>query len=233
MRDIGRGGSGLFGPPKGAPERPLIEASILFLAFYMASFISSGPPATDAFRPGYHLTVMAVNLPRALLVLYIMAVGDGLGHFGIGRLAPRDFARALLTALGAFAVIIAPAFLYSAIGVANPLFARAQSAPRAGIALIPFMIASSMATGYCEELFFRSYLMRRLGQAGLPTLWAAVASSLLFGSGHGYQGIVGVVSGCLLGLFFAWRWIDAKNIHEIAIGHGLYDAAVFAILVYS
>ena len=87
-----------------------------------------------------------------------------------------------------------------------------------------------MATGYCEELFFRSYLMRRLAQAGLPRIWTAIASSLLFGSGHGYQGVVGLVSGSLLGLYFAWRWDRARNIHEIALGHGLFDAVVFAAL---
>ena len=75
--------------------------------------------------------------------------------------------------------------------------------------------------------------MRRLGQAGLPRIWTAIASSLLFGSGHGYQGIIGIVSGSVMGLFFAWRWSATKNIHEIAIGHGLFDTAVFALLLYS
>ncbi len=75
--------------------------------------------------------------------------------------------------------------------------------------------------------------LRRLGQAGFPKLWAALASAALFGIGHGYQGIIGIVSGSLLGLFFAWRWYDSSDIHEIAIGHGLFDAAVFALAVYT
>jgi membrane protease YdiL (CAAX protease family) len=99
--------------------------------------------------------------------------------------------------------------------------------------LAPLVLASSVAVGYCEELFFRSYLMRRLGQAGLPLLWSAVVSSLVFGAGHGYQGVIGIVSGSLLGLYFAWRWIDGGNIHEIGLGHGLYDAVVTAIAIYS
>jgi membrane protease YdiL (CAAX protease family) len=75
--------------------------------------------------------------------------------------------------------------------------------------------------------------MRRLGQGGLPPLWAALASSLIFGAGHGSQGIVGIASGIILGLFFAWRWRSGGNIHEIGIGHGLYDTAITAVAIYS
>jgi membrane protease YdiL (CAAX protease family) len=233
MNGLGKDGGDPFGEPRGEPSQPLLEASLFFIAFYLATYVSSGVPATAVTRPGFHVMVVAMNLPRALLILYVMAVGDGLRLFSIGRICPTDIARGFLTALGAFAAILVPGMLFLALGVENPLFAQARSEPRAGVALIPLILASSMATGYCEELFFRSYLMRRLGQAGLPVLWSAVASSLLFGSGHGYQGIIGVVSGSLLGLFFAWRWNASKNIHEIALGHGLFDMAVLALLAYS
>jgi membrane protease YdiL (CAAX protease family) len=233
MHEPGRGREGPFGPPRGEPTKPLLEAFIVFIAFYLASYVSAVSPAASASRPVFHFMVVAANLPRLVLVLYLMAVGDGLRLFDIGRFKRTDAARGFLTALGAFAVILVPGLLFSAMGIENPFLAQVRSVPRAGLVLIPLILASSLATGYCEELFFRSYLMRRLGQAGLPRIWAAIVSSLLFGSGHGYQGIIGLVSGSLLGLFFAWRWSATRNIHEIAIGHGLFDAAVFAILIYS
>lgn len=233
MNESGRGRDGPFGPPRGAPANPLLETAIVFCVFYLAAYLSAGASAPAPSRAGYHIMIVAVNLPRALLVLYLMAVGDGLPLFGVGRYARVDLARGFFTALGAFALILAPGFFFSALGIENPLFAQARSGPRAGLWLIPLVLASSMTTGYCEELFFRSYLMRRFGQAGLPVLWAGIASSLVFGGGHGYQGVVGLVSGTLLGLFFAWRWNDSRNIHEIAIGHGLFDAAIFSILIYS
>jgi membrane protease YdiL (CAAX protease family) len=233
MDEPGTGGEGPFGKAKGEPERPLLEAFIVFLSFYFASFIFAGAPAKPLSGPAYHLAVLAVNLPRALLVLYIMAVGDGLRPFDIALPRPVDAARGLLCAVGALAVVIVPGLLFSALGIQNPFLAQAGSGTRAGPALFPLILASSMATGYCEELFFRSYLMRRLGQGGMPVLWAAIASSLIFGGGHGYQGVIGLVSGSLLGLFFAWRWQAGKNIHEIAIGHGFFDAAILAIVLYS
>jgi membrane protease YdiL (CAAX protease family) len=162
-----------------------------------------------------------------------MATGDGLALFNIARIRRADCARGLLCAIGAIGIVFLPTWAFSALGIENPLFLQARSWPRAGAGLVPLFLASSMATGYCEELFFRSYLMRRLAQAGLTPLWAAIVSSLLFGGGHGYQGVIGLVTGSLLGLFFAWRWGDSGNIHEIAIGHGLFDAAAFAIMLYS
>jgi len=226
-------GETLFGQPRGRPERPLLEACILFIAFYLASYGFAAAPGPAASSPEYHLSVLALNIPRGILVLYLMAVSDGLRLFKISGPRRIDAARGFLCALGAFAAILGPGFLFSAFGIENPLFAQAKVPPRLGVALIPFFFLSSLATGYCEELFFRSYLIRRLEQGGLPPLWAALASSLLFGSGHSYQGIVGLVSGSLLGLYFSWRWLKSGNIHEIAIGHGLFDVAAFAILIYS
>jgi membrane protease YdiL (CAAX protease family) len=222
-----------FGEPRGKPDRPFIEVFVVFIAFYLASYIFSGSSQIAISAPEYHLAVIAVNLPRALLVLYLMAISDGLRPFGILMIKRKDAVRGLLCAVGAFAVVLVPGLLFTALGIENSFLAQARSGPRGGAALIPLLLLSSMLTGYCEELFFRSYLMRRLGQAGIPRLWTAIISAILFGSGHGYQGIVGLVSGSLLGLFFAWRWTGSENIHEIAIGHGLFDAAVFAIVLYS
>ena len=57
-----------------------------------------------------------------------------------------------------------------------------------------------------------------------PGLIALAALSCLSPRGNGDD---------QLGLFFAWRWNDAGNIHEIAIGHGFFDTAAFCILIYS
>jgi uncharacterized protein len=215
------------------PERPLLEALILLFAFFLTSFLASWGSGLPPSRPRYHLAILLVNLPRALLVLFAMAAGDGLGPFGIGRAKPSDAWRGLACALGALALAFAAGLMLSSFGLENPLFARAKAEPRAAFALIPLFLASSLATGYCEELVFRAYLIRRLTQSGLPPPWAAVASSLVFAAGHGSQGLVGLASGFVLGLFFAWRWVASGDIHEIALGHGLFDASVFAIMLYS
>jgi len=220
---------------RGEPVRPLLEAVLLLAAFYLPAYLpwSSAFSPRDMMKAAYHLSLISVDLPRALFVLYLIAASDGLGPFGVKRIAARDPLRALFAASGAMAVVLCSGLCFSLFGIQNPLLAAAHSGPRAQAILAPLALASSLAVGYCEELFFRSYLIRRLGQAGLPLLWSAIASSLVFGAGHSYQGVIGVVSGSLLGLYFAWRWIDGGNIHEIGLGHGIYDAVVTAIAIYS
>jgi membrane protease YdiL (CAAX protease family) len=228
-------GTGIFGPPRGEPDRPLVEAAVVLAAFYVPAFLRFAPGASPGFlaSPAFHAGLIAVNAMRALLVLYVIATGDGLAAFGLGRPRGIDPLKGLLAALGALAFIVPAAFLFSSLGLKNPLMALSARGSGQAPAIIPLFLASSLATGYAEELFFRCYLIRRLERAGMPPPAAIVASSLLFGAAHGAQGVVGVVSTTLIGLWFAWRWHDRRNIHEIALGHGIYDAAVIAFTLYS
>jgi uncharacterized protein len=66
-----------------------------------------------------------------------------------------------------------------------------------------------VAVAFSEELLFRGYLIRRIGQL-MGNSWAAVlVSSLVFALGHGYAGSLGVVTigvmGVLLGVIYLWR----------------------------
>ena len=194
---------------------------------------SCGPSQISLSSTRYHLAVLAVNLPKAAFLLYIIAVSDGLGPFGLGGLRPKDVVRGLLCALGAATVIIVPGLLFSAFGIENSFLVQARSGPRASASLIPLFLASSMSTGYCEELFFRSYLLRRLGQVGLPPKWAAIVSALIFGLGHGYQGPVGLFRPVSSAYSSPGAGSTRRTSTRSPFGHGLFDAAVFAIALYS
>ncbi len=233
MRDHEQG-AGRLGPPRGEPERPLAEAAIVLAAFYASAFLPFAPRASPGFlaSPAFYTGLIAVNALRAFLLLFLMAGGDGLEAFGLKRFRKTDPLKGLLAAGGAFAAMLPPALLLPLLGLTNPLLASYHRVQGESLALIPLFAASSLSTGYAEELFFRSYLLRRLERAGLKPAWAALASSLLFGGAHGSQGLVGIASTSLVGLWFAWRWRKSRDIHELAIGHGLYDAAVFAIVLY-
>ncbi len=231
---IGRFAGQLATLSPGGPARPLLEAGLLFAALYLTAYLPADPMAIGSSlgRPDFHALVMATLIPKALLVLYLIARSDGLAAFGLVRPRILDGALGLLCAMGAVSVLIVPSLIFSILGLRNPLI-DATSGPKVPLLLLlPLVLASSLAVGYGEELFFRSYLIRRLRQAGLTGPWAALVSSLVFGSAHGLQGPLGLVLATLLGLYFAWRWLDAGNIHEIALGHAMYDAGVilFALL---
>ena len=217
----------------GPPSRPLLEAILLFAAFYLVAYLPSDPSAGRSLGTvRFYFLLLFDLVPKACVVLYLMARSEGLGAFGLAKPRFADIPRGTLVALGALALVAAPSFVLAALGLRNPLLEASTGSDTAAYLLVPLILLSSLVVGYGEELFFRSYLIRRLGQSGLPPPWAMIASSLVFGSAHGLQGPLGVALGSMLGMWFGWRWLRAHNIHEIAIGHAIYDAAVIIITLY-
>lgn len=217
---------------RGVPERPLLEAAILFAAQYFSAYLPSDLSAMGGrlASPAFYALSLASTIPGALLVLYMMATTDGLAGFGVARPTKASLYRGAALAAAALAAMLALGWLLRLLGVENPIWAGAG---KASPLLIPLVLAVSAATGYCEELYFRAYLLRRLAQAGLRPAWAIAASTALFAGAHGAQGVAGFATAGILGLAFAVRFSRGGDIHEVATAHGAYNAAVFLIALYS
>jgi membrane protease YdiL (CAAX protease family) len=221
----------------GSPVRPLAEAFLVFAAFWLGAWLPADPSAVGAalVKPLYHLALAVDILPKALLLLYLMHRLDSLASFGgVDRPRFADLSRAMTTAVGAILVVGSAAALISLVqpGIKNPLLSSAGRPSASPFALVPAVLLSSLAVGYAEELYFRVYLYRRLQQAGLTTFWAAAGTALLFASGHGLQGGLGIVLGLLIGSWFIWRRLRGANLHELALGHAIYDAVVMLASLY-
>jgi membrane protease YdiL (CAAX protease family) len=82
---------------------------------------------------------------------------------------------------------------------------------------------------FIEELFARGYLLNRLvdlvGANGAGVWWtAAAAQGLLFGLGHAYQGLGGIIMTGLIGLAFGAIYLLGKrNLWACIILHGIVD----------
>lgn len=209
---------------------------VLFALLYLPAYLPGDPVASGRALalPFTHFAILSQNLPRILFLLwFIRRSGDsaacGLDSPGRGRLAAAAgsalFAAAGALLLGLLARQAALAF-GGAEEAASPLVAALEAMPRPDPGLIPLVLASSFSIGYAEELFFRSYLMKRLGDWGLSPGGSALASALLFGSAHGLQGLAGLLGASLLGAWFAGLRLRGAGIHALGGGHALYDAAV-------
>jgi membrane protease YdiL (CAAX protease family) len=228
----GRGAARIPLSPRGAPDRPLLEAGVLLAAQYLTAYLPSDSSAIAGMlsRPAFYLVGMAGTLPGALLVLYMMGTTDGLAAFGVGRPSRSSLYRAAFLAAAALAAMFGLGWLFELLGVRNPIWAEGGTA---SLALLPLILAASAATGYCEELYFRAYLLRRLAQAGLSPAMSVAASTIVFACAHGAQGIAGFATAGILGLAFAWRFSRGRDLHEVAIAHAAYNAAVFIVELYS
>jgi membrane protease YdiL (CAAX protease family) len=96
-------------------------------------------------------------------------------------------------------------------------------------AILPLVVAACFATAYFEELFFRCYLPGELLRHGTSIIAASLAATLLFASGHLYQGFAGFTVAFVLGLYLSWARMKAGNIHAPALAHGFYNLGVLIL----
>jgi len=89
--------------------------------------------------------------------------------------------------------------------------------------LILWMLVS-LTAGFCEEIIFRGYLQQQFRLLTNSALFGIIASGLLFGGGHGYQGprmmIVLAVYGMMFGALAQWR----RSLRPGMIAHAWQDA---------
>jgi membrane protease YdiL (CAAX protease family) len=92
------------------------------------------------------------------------------------------------------------------------------------------MTIACLGTGYSEELFFRFFAVGALGKAGFPQSVAYLLSSLIFALAHLGQGVYGAVMAGIFALVFSFCRIRGAKLHALALGHAVYDLAVFIAL---
>ena len=90
----------------------------------------------------------------------------------------------------------------------------------------------SLTAGLCEELLFRGFMIRFLNGLGLglPLAAALVASSLIFGLAHAYQGPKGVIGATVGGLVFGLLFLLSGSLIPGMILHALVDLQVAYVL---
>jgi membrane protease YdiL (CAAX protease family) len=82
--------------------------------------------------------------------------------------------------------------------------------------------AVSVTAGICEEIAYRGFLLAYF--AAVAGLWPAVAvSSLLFGLGHAYQGIRGVLKTSAVGLAMALLFVLTGGLWAPMLVHAVVD----------
>ena len=225
------------GSAAGAPASPILEAVLVFAAFWLGAYLPADPAAVGASlaKPFYHLAMIVEILPKALILLYLMHRSDGLASFGgIRRPARADLPKALFGAVGALVMVSLFSRLLAIFSLpeANPLLSAAAAPGASALLLVPAVCGTALSVGYAEELYFRIYLPKRLAQAGLGAGWAAAGAVLLFASGHGLQGLRGMALALVIGGWFMWRRLRGAGLHELAWGHAVYDAAVMLVSLY-
>ena len=92
---------------------------------------------------------------------------------------------------------------------------------------IPVLLASAWQNAVVEEVIVVGYLLRRLAQLRWSWPAALVASSLLRGSYHLYQGLGGFIGNVVMGAVFCLLYRRWKRVMPLVVAHGLIDTVAF------
>lgn len=89
-----------------------------------------------------------------------------------------------------------------------------------------------------EEMVFRGYIMHTLARPfkhkSLGWVIAVVMTSILFGLGHSYQGMTGIILTGAVGMIYALAFFaSGKNLWVPILIHGLYDTSAFLIIFFN
>ncbi|MEZ5338992.1 MAG: CPBP family intramembrane glutamic endopeptidase [bacterium] len=191
------------------------------------------PGLTDTLLQALLITAVFCGLTWALLRFIcreeIGSLNPGRTSFGIDLLHAINMSALLL--LAQIAVGLATGVQATQEGGFNNLLAdQLHSSP-----LALFVWAGPVAwlqAGLTEE-FTRAFILTRLWKmwpAQPAQFLSLVLMSALFGMGHYYQGVNGVIGTALIGLVFGFHYMRFGSLRAIILGHGLYDTIVMLLL---
>ncbi|SDC50685.1 CAAX protease self-immunity [Rhodococcus tukisamuensis] len=176
---------------------------------------------------GRQLLGIAKLCAWAALGLYLLW-RSGLGPARIGLPARPDWRRDLLPGVGLAALIGLPGLaLYL---VANALGANLTVVPSTiddHWWRLPALVAWAFANSAAEEVLVVAYLISRLRRLGWSENRSLLASAVLRGSYHLYQGLGGGLGNVVMGLVFGRYWQKTGRLWPLVVAHWLIDAVAF------
>lgn len=187
------------------------------------SSYAPGRPWLDLAWQLFGITTALV--PVALVAHLLIREGAGLRAIGFDRTRPwPDIGRGTLVAAGIGSAGLA--FYLVARTAGFNLTVVPESLPDVWWKF-PVLVLSAIQNSVVEEVIVVGYLLRRLGQLGWNPMAALVASSVLRGSYHLYQGIGGFIGNMVMGVVFVLLYRRWQRVGPLVAAHALLDIGAF------
>ncbi|ASO17774.1 CAAX amino terminal protease self- immunity [Actinoalloteichus hoggarensis] len=161
----------------------------------------------------------------ALGVYLIWRGGIALRRIGLDRTRP---GRDLLHGLGLAALIGIPGLAFylgtRAIGI-NLTVVPSALDEQWWRSLV--LVLSALGNSWAEEILVVGYLLTRLRQLGWSENASLLASAVLRGSYHLYQGFGGFLGNIVMGLIYGRYWQRTNRLWALVVGHAVIDIVAF------
>ncbi len=192
----------------------------------VARLNTSAAPGRPWLDLALQLADLLTGMMPVLLAVYLLSRhGGGRRAIGLDGLAPRaDAARGALLAAGVGGIGLG---FYLLAWHSGANLTVAPSNLPAVWWRVPVLALSAWQNGIAEEVIVTGYLLVRLRELGVSPTRALVASAVLRGSYHLYQGLGGFAGNLAMGLLFARLFQRNGRVLPLVIAHGLIDTVAF------
>lgn len=173
-----------------------------------------------------------------LIPLVVIAIGLGWTPQTLGLQAPTNI---ILAAIFALILVLA---MYGQVlyirraagsaegraqlrqGMSGPLHMLPRTARERSL-----WLPLSLTAGFCEELLYRGFLPAYLVSIfpGIPLWLAIIVAAVLFGIGHVYQKLPGVLGTGIMGLAFGFLYFFTGSLYLPMLVHALFDLRLLLI----
>jgi membrane protease YdiL (CAAX protease family) len=92
---------------------------------------------------------------------------------------------------------------------------------------VPVLLLSALKNAVLEEVLVVGYLFERLRELGWAAPVVVLASAVLRGSYHLYQGFGPFVGNVVMGLVFGWLYLRRPRVMPLVVAHTLLDVVAF------
>jgi membrane protease YdiL (CAAX protease family) len=176
--------------------------------------------------------------PAAAVLVIVWAWLSRTPWRAIGLVRPRSWATVLVlgVALGLAEKFLMKAIVLPLLGAPanNTMFGDLSNDPRRVLFLIFYMIVGA---GFCEELFFRGYVIERLGRLmgrrPMAQFAIVVLSAAFFGVLHYQQGLAGIENATIGGVLAACIYlINRRQLWLLVVMHATFDLCALALIYF-
>ena len=188
-------------------RRIIIESLLILLSFFSINLFGG---STEGFLNTKDIvSYIIVSIPHTFLIVYIIWIKriennkysdikdenpkskiNPLKYYGFKSFKYMDIIFTII--LYCILFVVSSTFVYFIQLLPDNNFNNAAELSKIFVP-IPLLLLFSLATGYKEEIFFRSYLLTVFTNAGVKFSTIALISTCLFALLHSYGGIVGVL----------------------------------------